>query len=85
MTSLIAHPSNPNASGGCVYGETLVTLLTHELRIINVNAGAVKPDQQLLTRNTETNKVELIDYQNWSKIKVKNQIGYVYERFITVN
>lgn len=33
----------------------------------------------------ETNKVELIDYQNWSKIKVKNQIGYVYERFITVN
>lgn len=47
-----------NASGGCVYGETLVTCLSEERKTINIKVSDVKPDMLLLTRNTETNELE---------------------------
>ena len=47
-----------NASGGCVYGETLVTCLNEERKVVNVSVSDVKPDQHLLTRNTQTNELE---------------------------
>jgi len=51
------------ASGGCVYGETLVTLLADDQKVININVCDVKPDQQLLTRNTKTNELEFARVQ----------------------
>tara|TARA_B110000977_G_C10926405_1_gene435276 strand:+ start:139 stop:765 length:627 start_codon:yes stop_codon:yes gene_type:complete len=48
-----------NASGGCVYGETLVTrLIETDNTIISINVNKIKPDMLLLTRNTSTDQLE---------------------------
>ena len=48
-----------NGSGGCVYGETLITCIGKNNTLINMKVSEVKPDMFLLTRNTSTNQLEI--------------------------
>ena len=58
-----------NASGGCVHGDTLVTIMD-KLVVKNIKASEVKPDMLILTRNTQTKCIE------WGGVEFITKLTY---------